>query len=180
MGEINPEVVEILKEFRINKDAGILCLLGIHYGLDVDTVVPEEVVKAVNLTKIVEKDYTVARHNLLKWNVPLFQGQMNEWSWVRDWNDRWKVAPDRKASNPDVLKRMQDFFKKYPHIRKEDVINATDLYFRGVSSPQYLKNSAAFIFDGAGAAKKSILLGFCERVTSGVRESSNQKGKVIQ
>lgn len=174
--KFNPSITEILREFKINKDQGLLFLLGIYYELDVDTICPEEVVKSMALTKIVEKDY---EKNTIQWNIPLFDGQETNWNWVVEWNNRWKANPERKASNPDVLKRMKNFFATYPEYRKEDVIKATDAYFARTTA-QYLKNSAAFIFDGAGAMKKSILAGWCANtVANNGNTNSNQKGKVV-
>lgn len=176
--QLNPEISEILKSHQIDKDQGYLFLLGVYFNLDVEKMCSEETIKAINLTKIVEKDYG---NKTLKWNIPLFLGQETNFEWVISWNANWLANPSRKASNPDCIKRMKEFFSKYPHIRKEDVINATDFYFRS-TTPEYLKNSAAFIFDGAGANKKSILLGWCERVmaTGSITGNSNLKGKIIK
>lgn len=158
--QINSGIIDILKTFKIDKSQGLLCLLGFYYGLDVESTCSEETIKAINLTKIIEKDYKTGN---IRWNMSLYEGENTDWDWVKDWNSLWSANPDRKASNTDVLKRMQEFFKRYPHIRKEDVFAARDLYFKGTTR-EYLKNSAAFIFDGAGAMKKSILLGYCEKV----------------
>jgi hypothetical protein len=175
--ELNPEVFRILKENKIDKSEGTLCLLAIYYKLDADRVCSEEVIKAINTTKIVDRDYT---NNSIQWNISLFTGQMTEWDWVKLWNNRWNVNMSRKAGNADVTKRMQEWFAKYPQYRKDDVQKATDMYFASQRDPQYLKNSAAFIFDGAGAMKKSILLSWCEKLGSTSNDSgSMQKGKVI-
>lgn len=175
---LNKEVISILKENKIDKSDGLLCLLGIYYGLEVERTCSEETIKAINLTKIVEKDYN--NGGQIKWNIPLFEGQQTEWDWTKEWNNKWNINRDRKASNPDVLKRMKEFFKQYPQYRVEDVMRATDMYIMSLSSPQYLKNSAAFIFDGAGAMKKSILLGWCEKaVASKTTGNSQLKGKVL-
>lgn len=173
--ELNPEIISILKEFNIDHSEGLLCLLGIYYKLDVERTCSEETIKAINLTKIVDKDY---ENKIIKWHVPLFIGQVTEWQWVKEWNNKWNINMTRKDSNPDVLKRMQEFFSKYPEYRKEDVIKATDAYFSSLKSMDYLKSSAKFIFDGAGGMKKSILLSWCEKVKNS-SEVSNQKGKVI-
>lgn len=178
--EINPEIVTILRQHKMDKDTGILALLAIYFNLNPDYIVPEEIVKGINLTKIIDKDY---KRNTIVWNVPLFMGQQTEWEWVEEWNKKWNVNPARKDSNPDVRRRMQEFFKKYPHIRIEDIRKATDLYFRNLTSPQYLMGSAKFIFDGVGAAKKSTLLAWCEKIltsTTPTGENSGQKGTIIK
>jgi hypothetical protein len=175
--EINRAIQRILKESNINIQSGTLVLLGIYYGLNVDEVCPEEIIKAINITKIVEKDY---RTGALKWNVALFAGQELEWDWVlTKYNDMWKKTPDRKDNDRDVLKRMQKFFSMYPQYRKEDVRNATVAYHRSVNNPQYLKSSAKFIFEGIGAMQKSMLLTWCEKVTKNDRDHY-QVGKIVK
>jgi len=173
---LNKEVAEILKQHNIDVSTGTLVLLGIYFKLDIEKVYSEDTIKAINLTKIVDKDY---KTGTLNWNISLFEGQETAFDWVTEWNNRFgKINPDRKGSSKDVLKRMKDFFAKYPEYRKEDVIKATETYFKSLSGATYLKNSAAFIFDGAGAMKKSILLGWCER-TKDMTVSSNIKGKLL-
>lgn len=173
--QLNPEIIDVLKEFKINKDEGLLCLLGYHFGLDVDKVCSDETIKALNLTKIVERDL---QRGGLKWNMPLFQGQQTEWGWVDKFNNMWNINKARKDSLVDVTKRMQEWFKKYPHYRKEDVQRATEAYFKTVKDPQYLKSSAKFIFEGSGAAKMSHLLKWCDQ-TVGQKNQSNIKGKLL-
>lgn len=174
---INPEVVEVLGEFHIDRDAGLLALLGIYYNLDIDKVVPEEVVKQINLTKIVEKDYT---SNSIQWNMPLFKGQETGFEWVSDWLQPFgRINPDRKGSPRDAVTRMKDFFRKYPEFRKEDVYRARDLYLSTIRDPKYLMKSHKFIFDGAGAMKKSTLLEYCEKVKE-TSAPTNIKGKLMQ
>lgn len=175
--EINEEVTEILKEFKINKSEGLLCLLGIYFKLDVEKVCSEDTVKAINLTKIVEKNYT---NGLIKWNVPLFKGQQTEWDWVKDgYNKLWDRNQDRKDSSTACIKRMQEWFKKYPHYRKEDVQKATMAYHASVKDPQYLKRSASFIFEGQGGTKISQLLGWVEK-SKDASSISNMKGTIMK
>jgi hypothetical protein len=178
--EINQEITEILREFKIGRDAGLLCLLGIYYNLDVDTVVPEETIKAINLTKIIERDYSSNKISIV-WNVPLFTGQETAFEWVKDWVEGFgRMNPERKGSYRDAISRMKDFFKKYPQYRKDDIYNARDLYFRGIpGGSKYCMHSHKFIFDGMGAMKKSTLLAYCEKVVT-VGNNSNLKGKILE
>lgn len=174
--EINSQVEDILKEYRINRSAGLLVLLGIYHNLDVDTVCPEEAIKAINLTKIVEKDYTT---NIVKWNIPLFEGQEVAFDWVKDWIDGFgKVNPDRKGELSTSIKRMKEFFSKNPEYRKEDVYAARDFYFGTLASNKYCMKSHKFIYDGAGVMKNSTLLEFCQKVKAAT-SNSNLKGTII-
>lgn len=173
--QLNEEIFEVLKEFKVNKNKGMLALLAIYFKLDAETTIDEETIKAINLTKIIEKNYT---NGVLTWNMPLFLVQQTEWDWVKDkYNKLWDRNRERKASNPDCIKRMQEWFKKYPIYRVDDVTKATLAYHASVKDPQYLKNSAAFIFDGVGASKKSILLAWCEKLKDGV-STNNMRGTI--
>lgn len=160
--EINPQIKEVLKIHKIDPSIGTLALLAIHYKLDGDGIIPENIQKAINLTGIVTKDY---KRNSFTWNLPLFKGQETDWSWVVDWNNKWKnVNISRKSANADAIVRMKEFMKKYPEVKREDIMKATDNYMRSLTSPQYLMISAKFIFDGAGSSKKSTLLAWCEKL----------------
>lgn len=172
---LNPDIIPILRQFKIDVSQGTLCLLGYYFGLDVDSTCSEEVVKAINLTKIVVKDYT---NNSIQWNMPLFQGQETAFAWVADWLEAFgRANPERKGSPRDAASRMKMFFQMYPEYRKEDVYKARDLYIAGTAS-MYVMKSHKFIFDGAGAMKKSTLLEYCERVK--LSPNNNQlKGKII-
>lgn len=174
---INSDIKEILKEFKINQNEGTLCLLAYYFNLDPEHTCSEKVVKAINLTKIVEKNYS---NGLLTWNVPLFQEQNIHWSWVEsEYNIIWaRRNYDRRDSNPDCVKRMQDFCAKYPQYGRKEIMKATTAYHTSVRDPQYLKSSAKFIFEGIGAMKKSMLLSWCEK-TSSSEQSNHMTGKLM-
>ena len=174
--EINPEVEELLKEYKINRSAGLLVLLGIYYELDVDTVCPTEAVQAINITKIVEKDYT---SKTVKWNVPLFRGQEVAFDWVKDWLEGFgRVNVDRKGELSTSIKRMKEFFSKNPEYRKEDVYAARDFYFGTLTSNKYCMKSHKFIYDGVGVMKNSTLLEYCQKVKAAT-SNTNLKGTII-
>lgn len=174
--ELNNEVVEILKEYKINKDEGVLCLLGIFHGLDVDTLIPDNIIKAINITKIVEKDYSTGT---IKWNIPLYSGQQTAFDWVEDWMKPFgQLNPERKGVKKDCVARMKRFFGSNPEYRKEDVYKARDMYLSTVKDPQYLKSSHKFIYEGAGDFRSSILLQWCEKVKETSFSGSELKGVV--
>src|ERR1700749_1882732 len=118
----NPEVIDLLKSHKINRSQGLLCLLAYYYELDLETTISDEVIKAINLTKIVGKDYATGTTN---WIIPLFAGADIAFDWVKDWMEAFgRVNPERKGSYRDAVTRMKDFFRKYPEYRKEDVYKA--------------------------------------------------------
>jgi hypothetical protein len=180
MQPINKIVKQLLKEHSINEDLGILALLGIYYNLDIDTCIPDDVIQAINQTKILDKDY--ANNNSINWQIPLFEGgQADNWEWVAEFvNQFGKINPERRGILKDAITRMKRFFAENPEYRKEDVIQATKNYFRSVRDPQYLMKSHKFIFDGAGVMKKSELLGWCEKLKLQTSNTNNSvKGKVV-
>jgi hypothetical protein len=174
--EFNPEVIELLRVHHINRDEGLLFLLGIYHNLDVDRLVPEETLRGINLTKIVEKEYDSRQ---IVWNMPLFKGIEFSFAWVEDWIAGFgRMNTERKGSYRDAVDRMKAFFAKYPEYRKEDVYAARDLYF-SVTQPKFCMKSHKFIFDGAGAMKKSTLLEYCEKVAHPGDPDTNVKGEIL-
>lgn len=173
--EINPIIIETLRKCKIDKSQGLLCLLGIYYDLDVDSTCSEEVVSAINITKIVEKDYDTGS---IKWNLPLFKGHEAHFDWVADWLQPFgRINPERKGNLRDCTTRMIEFFRKYPEYRKEDVYAARDLYLKTVTDARFLMKSHKFIFDGMGTMKHSTLLDFCEKLEK--NSPTQLKGKII-
>lgn len=182
--EINKEIAELLEEHNIDVAAGTLYLLGIYFNLKVDSTCPDEVIKAVNVLKIVEKDYS-SQGDSVVWNTNLFTDEDNPrvtaWSWVRDWVEGFaKINPSRKGSTIDTETRMKIFFGKYPQYRVEDVYKARDMYFQSVKDPQYLRKSHKFIFEGQGKLQTSDLLTWCEAVVSNKNIVTHMKGRIIK
>lgn len=181
--EINPQVKGILKQCKINVDQGILCLLAIYFKTSPDTIIPEEIIRKINLTKIIDKDYT---NNTVIWNIPLFVGQeAGAFDWVVEWIKPFgKIGgPSREGRASDVIKRMKDWFAKNPQYRKEDVFAARDLYFRtDKPTGQYVKTSTKFIIDGDGVKEVSLLTLWCERAAKVSNTNSANplmKGKLM-
>jgi hypothetical protein len=175
--QLNQQAVKILTDHKIDKSAGLLVLLGYYFDLDVDSVCPEEIIKAVSTTKIVERNFT---NHSIKWNISLFQGQEVEFAWVENWVDKFtRLNPARTAAREDAILRMKKFFSKYPSFRIDDIMRATDLYFTTVKDSTFIKQPLNFIFEGKGVSETSMLLGFCQKVTAGTSPTSNQKGRII-
>lgn len=181
--EINPQIKGILKQCKIDVNQGTLCLLSIYFNLNAEAIIPEEIIRKINLTKIVEKDYT---NNTLTWNMSLFVGEeAGAFDWVMEWVKPFGEigGPARRGAVKDVIKKMKEWFTKNPQYRKDDVFAARDLYFR-TERPvgQYVKTSTKFILDGEGAKEVSLLLMWCDRVKELGNTGSNNplmKGKIL-
>ena len=180
----NPEIKAILREAKIDESQGLLCLLAIFFNLEADTTISEEVLKRINITHIVEKDYS---NGQLKWNIPLFEGgEAGSFDWVRDWMIPFKTygGSQRAGVFKEVQQRMKEFFAKNPEFRKEDVYAARDSYFRTATPVgQFVKLPHKFIYEGMGVSKTSQLLMWCERLkeNQNTADGSNPmaKGKII-
>lgn len=172
--KLNPEIKNILQFYNINIDKGYLCLLGIYYGLDIDQIYDEVVVKQINLTKIVEKDY---KTNSLTWNIPLFEGIEYAFEWVSsEYNILFKQLNSKRASDStSCILRMKKLFSLNPDIRKEEVIEATKLYLETVNDPEYLKSSHKFIYEGNGVSTVWHIKSWIERYREFKASQSEEK-----
>lgn len=175
---INPEIKQALAQYKIDRDKGLSALLGIYFGLNINNTTDPLVIRALNISKIVVKDYP--NRGEIKWNIPLFLGMEDEnFGWVTEWDAMFARLNKDRADGPTMCtNRMKEWFKKYPHYRKDDVIKATQNYLNTVKSVQYLNRSAKFIFEGNGVNKPSLLLSWCEKLKTS-RSSTNMKGEIL-
>lgn len=174
--KFNSEIVEALKSQHIDQDEGLLCLLAIYHGLNADKIVSAVTIKKINLTHIVDKDYSTGT---IQWNIPLFEGQVvDSFDWVGEWMQTFGDRnPARRGVKKEVMIRMKNWFAENPEYRKEDVFKARDMYFRVENpEPKHVKTSYKFIKEGSGATATSQLLMWCERVRE--IEKTSQPGSV--
>lgn len=177
---INHRVISILEDAGIDVDSAVLYLLAIYHNLKTN-IIPEDIVRKVNLLKIVERDYT--NTNNLIWNINLFEGQSTDdnWGWIDEFITLFNnVNPERRGVKKYVVERMKKFFAENPEVRKDDVLNATKLYIKNLTSPTYCMKSHKFIFDGVGAMKNSTLLQYVEIVKKKPNNKPNPNHKVIK
>lgn len=177
---INPEILSALKQYKINIDEARLYLLGIYFDIDTQYV-SEKTRKQVNNMGIVEREYSDnTNRDRIVWKVPLFSEEKSEaFAWVSDWMDGFKrINPSRRGTKSSVMARMKKFFANNPEVRVDDVFAATQLYFKTVDNPQYLKTSHKFIYEGTGFNLHSTLLQFVEQLKEqGVRDGRSNKMK---
>lgn len=160
-------------------DAAKLYLLSIWYGLN-DGIIPETVIRKVNLTKICERDYEAGT---VKWNIPLFS-TTNEvdvnWDWVNtEYRNLFKDLRKEAAGDlKGTIGKMKKFFAEYPHVRKEDVIAAANAYLeafrRGQQSIAYLQQADYFINKKADGVITSRLLTYLELIQSERTEGTSK------
>jgi len=160
--KLNPEIEKLLVEFNIDIYEGQLYLLACFHNLDT-VYFSEETIRQVNSIGIVERDY---KTNTLEWHVALYDNQNIDsvWDWVNEYRELFASKnKERSGSKKTCIARMKVFFQENPHVRKQDVLEATKMYLRGVE-PQYVKTAERFIYDGQGAWKTSLLSQWVERL----------------
>lgn len=160
--KINQEIFKLLEEHDTDKNEGVLYLLSIYHNVE-SNCISEKTIRIVNNLGVVERDY---KTNTLIWHVALYEGQNVDsvWDWVNQYRDLFAAKnKERTGSRKTCVMRMKMFFAENPHVRKEDVLEATAMYLRTIE-PQFVKTAERFIYDGQGNYKTSMLTSWVERV----------------
>jgi hypothetical protein len=167
--KINPQIKAVLREFNIPVEDGIAYLLSIFFNCR-PSYTPPLLVQRMNITNILG----INANREVIWHIPLFeQDSQDKWQWVLDWNAEFKrINKLRKGPDKDVITRMKAFFADNPDIIKEEVIAATDLYFKSLSSAEYLISSHYFISKGVGRDRVSALYGWVEKYREAISDTS--------
>lgn len=148
--KLNPELKDVFKEFNIDSAQGIFCLMSIYHKIPLTGMLAsllESTMMQINVSKIVEKDYKTTPPSVV-WNYPLYEGEETEWAWVdKEFRPLFKAANKLKAgSASSCIRKMKDFFRKHPSVRKDDVLAAAKLYISSVNDTTYLQQADYFIF----------------------------------
>lgn len=171
--KINEQIRTVLKEFNIPEDDGIAYLLSIYFNCR-PSYTPPILVQKMNITNILGID----QNRDVIWHVPLFENDASStnWDWVAEWNDKFaQINPIRKAATKSVMTRMKAFFAEYPDVRKEEVIEATKMYFRSLNHKDYLISPHYFISKGVGRDRTSALMGWVEKLREVEKQSAEAK-----
>ena len=173
--EINQQIRDLLDSFGINQEDGLSYLLSVYYDCR-PSYTPTILIQKINATNILG----IGASRELIWNIPLFVASVEtdgKWDWVKLWNKSFgDINPKRRGTDKDCISRMKKFFTENPEVRKEDVVNATQMYFSSLSDRQYLISSHYFIYKGVGRDKLSALAGWVERYQQEMSEIPEYTG----
>lgn len=125
---INPEIQKILRQYNIPVAPGLLYLLTLYHELE-DGLFSEVIKKQINLSKIVERDYS--EQGKLIWNIPLYSSEIisDQWDWIQGWRNLFgKLRNDAIGDRKGCLLKMKKFFAEHPEVRMDDVLKATMMY----------------------------------------------------
>ena len=64
---------------------------------------------------------------------------------------------------------MKDFFSKHPEVRKQDIIDAAELYLSTTTNPEYIMSADYFIWKDKGRNQRSMLETYLE-LSQGIKE----------
>lgn len=158
---INTEIREILRTFSIPVDDGLSYLISVYYDVR-PSYTPLLIVEKINRTGIIVLEMP---SKTIRWNIPLFNEQPTNFEWVMtDWMIMFaKANKERKGGNKECVTRMKKFFAENPDIRKDEVMGATEMYFKTVTNPSFVITSHYFITKGMGADRVSALLQWVEK-----------------
>lgn len=159
--KINEQIRTTLKTFGIPEDDGVAYLLSIYFNCR-PSYTPPSLVQRINITHILG----ISPEKELRWDIPLFEdvGVHDKWDWVKEWNAHFGVFnKKRKGTDATCIIRMKAFFADNPDVRKEEVYEATKLYFGTLTDAQYLISSHYFISKGVGRDRESALLSWVEK-----------------
>jgi len=173
---INEDILEILTEFRIQKDDGICYLISLFYGYN-PSYVPDDFKKRMNITNIYEAEKISKNGDVTsyKWNIPLFEGQQTAFDWVKThFCEAFKEHNSSRGGKVrEATARMKKLFAKNPDIRKEDVLGATRMYLLN-TDPDYIRFPHYFIEKGDGATKTSDLLDWIEKYKLSIEQEQGR------
>jgi hypothetical protein len=175
--KINPQITSVLEQFNIPVADGVAYLLSVFFDCR-PSYTPTLLVQRLNVTNILGID----DNRDVMWHIPLFteEESQDKWKWVFEWNAEFKrINKLRRAPDKDVLTRMKAFFADNPDVRKEEVIEGTNLYFKSLSSAEYLISSHYFISKGVGRDRTSALLGWIEKYREAISDTSSNNAEDI-
>lgn len=131
--KINETIKETLKDYNINVEDGLCFLLGVYYGM-IPSYMPPSLQQKVMATNIVKGSL-----NDQTWNIPLFEEQMTNYGWVKEYVAVFKkLNPDVPGSVTESTRRFKRFFAQNPQYTVEDIKGAVNLYIKSLNDPKYI------------------------------------------
>ena len=158
--EINNQIRERLMKLKIAYPDGLSYLLAVYFKCT-----QAEHFEASFKAKMISAGIFEIKGSDTIWTVSLFRDQEINFEWVKEFRLKFKEKNRARAGSlSSCTTRMKEFFAKNPHVRKEDVMRATDLYIASVNDYQYITVSQHFIFKDKGVNKTSPLEDWIEDV----------------
>lgn len=152
---INEKLKEIMQALDIPYAEGMSYLIDCYFDT-VTRYTPSELKKQIDESGI----FDINGSKVLKWNIPLFQGQEVKFNWVE--TEYLPIFPSFIVGKTKYLReslaRMKKLFAENPELRKEEVIEATKLYMQNQTNTKFIRLPHYFIQKGVGVAKIQDIL----------------------
>lgn len=156
MKKINPDVINLLTDCKINVDAGLGYLLCLANNI-MPVYIPDKLKQIVHSTGII-----VFNDREITWKMPLFGTQETEFGWLNEWRELFKPFDTHNKNKKEVNIKMKKLFAENPEVRVEDVMEATKLYVREKIRDGFPRLPHYFISKGIGLNKVSDLLSYVD------------------
>lgn len=168
--KINQEILYTLDEYNISHDDAIPVLLSMYYGLN-PSYIPDLLIKKIFLSRIVEN-----LNGSLIWNIALFEDMINKFEWVKEYRNAFrKINKERGGTLKACIDRFKKFLFENPDVTIDEIRDATKLYLKSVTNPEYLISAHYFISKGKGVDKVNSLEAWIEIVRENNSKDNNRQ-----
>lgn len=158
-----------------------MILLVLKMNFDIEKIYNEsptlqKTVKVLLCNHVIDIDWETYE---VVFNIELFENKnfnnSDSWSWIE--NEYiplfTRVRSDAGGTLTSSMNRMKKFFSENPDVRKEDILQAVQLYLKTINDPQYLQRADYFIKKGVGVNATSRLEEFVKIVKSKEEDENN-------
>lgn len=181
---INEKITQIVNKSGFNKGDILVYLLSLYFNLE-PTYINEQVKEETNRLGIINRDY---KNGVVHWVIPLFDKMTDaqiidtedNWLWVQDYRKLFiNLRKDGGGDKPGTIKKMRKFFSENPEVRKDDIMNAANMYLldfaSGKNDPHFMQRADYFIskqvHNIGGSSIESRLLQYLEIVKTDTTDS---------
>jgi hypothetical protein len=167
--ELEPKLLE----FKVRPADGMCYLLALYYGYKPDYI-PDHVKQRVHASGIISVD----ENRNVTWNINLFEGQKNNFSWVTtEYLELFRHYKKNLLYKRECVARMKNLFRDNPDIRKHEVLGGTAMYIKDCvhkgTNAKYVKNPHYFIKKGQGYNTTQPILTWIELYREEIRKVSS-------
>lgn len=140
--KINSDINKKLFDYKIPYGDGVLYLLSVYYDLK-ESFIPDILKKKVHASNIFEYN---SKEGVI-WRIPLFEDMSTHFDWVKDFRILFATKNRERAGDLSACtKRMKKYFSTNPDVRKDEVMEAAELYLKNCEA-QFVMKSHNFIYD---------------------------------
>ena len=170
---VNPEIITILDNCKINREDALTYLLALYNKLN-PSYIPENLKRQIYANGIINRG---TESGTVIWLVPLFKESDKptvNTDWVtNEYREMFRqIRIDAGGNKDSCIEKMKTFMKNHPDVTKEEIILAAkaylDQFYKGKQSITYLQRADYFIIKsvrtGGGLSHESRLEQYIELI----------------